>query len=66
MQSDKVNELRKEIKYIEADIAFKQSLIALLMEEANMLDHQASMHAQTISQSWAKIRDLKAELKDTE
>lgn len=62
----KVNELRKEITYLEAEKAFNISMIGLLMAEANMIDRQIEDYSASGLYIEAKIKDLKAELKDTE
>jgi hypothetical protein len=66
METPKVNELRKEIKYLEAEKAFNISMIGLLMAEANAIDRQIMDYTSSGLYISEKIRDLKAELKDTE
>lgn len=65
MLSDKVNEIQKEIKYLEAQKAYNLSMISLLMAEAN----QADLEIEGLTRSGLlineKIRDLEAELLDT-
>jgi hypothetical protein len=64
MKSKRVDELELEIYTVKTEIDFRQSMIGLLIAEANLLDAQAQDHEDKIKMLQAKLYDLRAELKD--
>jgi hypothetical protein len=64
MKSKRVNELEFEIYSVKTEIDFRQSMIGILIAEANLLDAQAKQHEEIINNLQSKLYDLQAELKD--
>jgi len=66
MESPKLQELRKDIHYLESELQFTTSMIGCLIAEANNLDLQIEVYTRSGQAIENKLRDLRAEMKDYE
>jgi predicted nucleic acid-binding Zn-ribbon protein len=63
--TDKVYEINIEIRAVESRIEYLNSMISLCMSEANLLDLEIEELTLSGLKLKEKLRDLRAELKDT-
>ena len=65
MSTKKIAELEQEIRVLESEKDYLNSFISLLMSEADMIDHEIAQKTCRGVEVNDKLRDLRAELKDT-
>lgn len=65
METTRSAEIRLEIGNVEGQISYLNSMIALCLAEANLLDAQVIQFTEEGLMAKTKLRDLQAELADT-
>ncbi len=65
MKTKRVKELESEIRSLESQREYLTSIIGLHIAEANMIDMQIEVYTKAGIAVEHKLRDLRAELKDT-
>ena len=65
MKTNKVHELEKEINALESQRQYLTSIISLCIAEANLIDTQIEEYTRSGLLIESKLKDLRAELKDT-
>lgn len=65
MKSSRITELHKEIRICEGRIEYINSMISLLMSQANMIDMEIIALTRSGQNAKRDLADFQAELKDT-
>ena len=61
----KIDELNQKINMMKSHIEYINSMVSILMSEANLIDLQIEEFTRSGLKAKIELRDLKAELKDT-